>query len=70
MPGTVSTPRPALPNATMPYAVALANKDWQQALREGTALARGLNIHASQLTNTPVGEAVGIDAVALEGVLA
>ena len=34
------------------------------------ALALGLNTHAGQLTNAPVGQAVGIDAVELDGVLA
>ena len=71
MPGAVpNTSTYALTNATMPYAVALANKGWQRALREDAALAKGLNTHAGELTNAPVGEAVGIDAVALADVLA
>ena len=45
----------------MPYAVALANKGWVQACRDDHSLALGLNTHAGQLTNGPVGEAVGID---------
>jgi alanine dehydrogenase len=53
----------------MPYAVALANKGWEQACRDDHSLALGLNTHAGQLTNAPVGEAVGIDAVSLESVL-
>ena len=64
MPGAVpNTSTYALTNATMPYAVALADKGWQQACRDDHSLALGLNTHAGQLTNTPVGEAVGIDAV-------
>ena len=59
----------ALTNATMPYAVALANKGWEQALRDDHSLALGLNTHAGQLTNAPVGEAVGIEAASLESVL-
>ena len=71
MPGAVpNTSTYALTNATMPYAVALANKGWQQACRDDSSLALGLNTHAGELTNGPVGEAVGIDAVALDGVLA
>ncbi len=71
MPGAVPhTSTYALTNATMPYAVALANKGWEQACRDDHSLALGLNTHAGQLTNGPVGEAVGIDAVALEEVLA
>ncbi len=71
MPGAVpNTSTYALTNATMPYAVALADKGWQQACRDDPSLALGLNTHAGRLTNAPVGEAVGIDAVSLEGVLA
>jgi alanine dehydrogenase len=58
-----------LTNATLPYAVALADKGWQAALRADRSLALGLNTHAGQLTNAPVGTAVGIDSVALEDVL-
>ena len=71
MPGAVpNTSTYALTNATMPYAVALANKGWEQACRDDHSLALGLNTHAGQLTNKPVGEAVGIEAVALDEVLA
>ena len=70
MPGAVpNTSTYALTNATMPYAVALANKGWEQACRDDHSLALGLNTHAGQLTNGPVGEAVGIEAVSLESVL-
>ncbi len=70
MPGAVpNTSTYALTNATMPYAVALANKGWTQACRDDHSLALGLNTHAGQLTNGPVGEAVGIEAVSLDGVL-
>jgi alanine dehydrogenase len=70
MPGAVpNTSTYALTNATMPYAVALAEKGWEQACREDRSLALGLNTHAGQLTNAPVGDAVGIEAVSLESVL-
>ncbi|MBG6095818.1 alanine dehydrogenase [Nocardioides luteus] len=70
MPGAVpNTSTYALTNATMPYAVALANKGWQQACRDDHTLALGLNTHAGKLTNRPVGEAVGIDTEPLEDVL-
>ena len=70
MPGAVpNTSTYALTNATMPYAVALADKGWAQACRDDASLAQGLNTHAGTLTNVPVGEAVGIDAVAPESVL-
>jgi alanine dehydrogenase len=71
MPGAVpNTSTYALTNATLPYAVAVADKGWQRALREDRSLALGLNTHAGRLTNAPVGTAVGIDSIALEDVLA
>jgi alanine dehydrogenase len=70
MPGAVpNTSTYALTNATMPYALALADHGWQQACRNDHSLALGLNTHAGQLTNTPVGQAVGIHAIDLEDVL-
>jgi alanine dehydrogenase len=71
MPGAVpNTSTYALTNATMPYAVALADKGWAQACRDDHSLALGLNTHAGRLTNAPVGEAVGIQAAPLEEALA
>ena len=47
MPGAVpNTSTYALTNATLPYAVALADKGWEQALRDDRSLALGLNTHA------------------------
>jgi alanine dehydrogenase len=70
MPGAVpNTSTYALTNATMPYAVALADKGWQQASRDDHSLALGLNTHEGRLTNAPVGEAVGIDSVSLDDAL-
>ena len=70
MPGAVpNTSTYALTNATMPYTVALADKGWQQACIDDHSLALGLNTHAGELTNAPVGEAVGIGAVDLEQAL-
>jgi alanine dehydrogenase len=58
MPGAVPhTSTHALTNVTLPYALALADKGWQQALRDDVSLARGLNTHAGQLTYAPVAEA-------------
>jgi alanine dehydrogenase len=71
MPGAVpNTSTYALTNATLPYAVALANKGWQQAMRDDHSLSLGLNTHDGRLTNKPVGEAVGIDAIDPAEVLA
>ena len=70
MPGAVPTTSTyALTNATLPYVVALADKGWRGALAADPSLAKGLNTHDGTLTNKPVGEAVGIDAVDPETVL-
>jgi alanine dehydrogenase len=71
MPGAVpNTSTYALTNATLPYAVALADKGWVTACRDDHSLAVGLNTHDGQVTNGPVGDATGIDAVDLDAVLA
>ena len=70
MPGAVpNTSTYALTNATLPYTVALADKGWQQALRDDHSLALGLNAHAGRLTNEPVAVAHGLESVSLETVL-
>jgi len=57
MPGAVpNTSTYALTNATLRYAVALANQGWQQALRADPALARGLNVHAGRIACPAVTE--------------
>ena len=58
MPGAVPhTSTYALTNATLPYTLALADKGWQQAMREDPNLALGLNTHDGQLTNPAVAAA-------------
>lgn len=71
MPGAVpNTSTWALTNATLPYAVRLAEKGWKDAMRADHALALGLNTHAGQITCAPVAEAFGMDSVPVEAVLA
>jgi len=61
MPGAVArTSTIALGNATMPYLLALADKGWRQACAEDPNLLNGLNVHAGNLTQAAVGEALGI----------
>lgn len=70
MPGAVpATSTVALTNATMRYTQALADQGWQEALRADGNLAGGLNTHRGLLTNRPVGEALGIEAVTVESQL-
>jgi alanine dehydrogenase len=62
MPGAVPrTSTFALTNATLPYVQAIANHGWRQALASDAGLARGLNVHAGQLTHAAVAQALGID---------
>jgi alanine dehydrogenase len=71
MPGAVPrTSTWALTNATLPYAVHLADKGWEQALRDSEPLAKGLNTHAGRLTYAAVGEAFGMESVSTADVLA
>ena len=64
MPGAVSrTSTFALCNATLPYVVALADKGVAKATADDPGLAEGVNLHAGQITNEPVAEALGLDFV-------
>jgi alanine dehydrogenase len=70
MPGAVPhTSTYALTNVTLPYAVELANRGWQEALRRDPALALGLNTHDGAVTNAPVAEAHGYESVSIASVL-
>ncbi|MEO7102701.1 MAG: alanine dehydrogenase [Gemmatimonadaceae bacterium] len=61
MPGGVPrTSTLALTNATLPYALLLANKGWKQALRDNAALRKGLNIVEGKVTYPGVAEAFGM----------
>jgi len=71
MPGAVPhTSTYALTNVTLPYAVALADKGWRQALRDDEALAWGLNTHAGSVTYEAVAQAFDLPYVSLTEVLA
>ncbi len=58
MPGAVpNTSTYALTNVTLPYALAIAERGLEEALRADPALAVGLNTYGGTLTNGPVAEA-------------
>ncbi len=62
MPGGVPrTSTLALTNATLPYAIALANKGWQRACADDKALKLGVNAVDGHVTYAGVAEAFGID---------
>ena len=62
MPGGVPrTSTLALTNATLPYALQLANKGWKQALKDSLALRKGLNMIDGKVTYPGVAEAFGLE---------
>ena len=61
MPGAVPfTSTYALSNATLPYALSLANHGWCEALKRDPALLKGLNVHEGKVYYRAVGEAHSI----------
>ncbi|HHY34133.1 MAG TPA: alanine dehydrogenase [Firmicutes bacterium] len=59
----------ALTNATLPYALELANKGFARAVRENAALAKGVNVTRGKITYKAVAEAHGLPYTPLEEVL-
>ncbi|MEI7885608.1 MAG: alanine dehydrogenase [Clostridia bacterium] len=63
MPGAVArTSTLALTNATLPYALEIANKGWKRAVQENPALAKGVNVCNGKITYEAVAEATGLAA--------
>jgi alanine dehydrogenase len=61
MPGAVPrTSTFALTNATLPYIRALADLGWEKALALDAGFARGLNVHAGQVTHEAVARDLGL----------
>ena len=57
IPGAVpNTSTLALTNATLRYAIALADKGWKQACKDDSALAKGLNIVEGKVVFKPVAD--------------
>ncbi len=70
MPGAVPyTSTLALTNATLPYAVKLANQGWQEACRRDAALRLGLNVVHGEVVYQGVAEAWNLPLVDVESVL-
>lgn len=66
IPGAVPfTSTLALTNATLPYALRLADKGWKQACREDPGLARGVNIVEGKIVFQGVAEAFGMESYSL-----
>jgi alanine dehydrogenase len=71
MPGACArTSTQALTNATMDYALMIANKGYRAALLENKGLLNGLNVCFGKVTNAHVAQDLGYEFVAPEQALA
>jgi alanine dehydrogenase len=70
MPGAVPrTSTYALTNVTIPYAVEIASRGLEEAIRSDRALALGVNVYQGQITNDRVAEAHGLGGVRLGSIV-
>ncbi len=61
MPGAVArTSALALTNATLPYAVEIANKGWKKAMQENPEIRKGANVIKGEVTFKGVSDAFGL----------
>jgi alanine dehydrogenase len=71
MPGAVpNTSTYALTNVTLPYALDIAGKGLEEAVRADPALAGGVNVYQGTITNEGVASAHGMEFAALDGLIA
>jgi len=70
MPGAVArTSTRALTNATLPYAIEIANKGWKKAMQENKEIKRGANVIKGKVTYKAVANAFGLDYTPIENFL-
>lgn len=70
MPGAVArTSTFALTNATLEYALQIANKGWKKAVQDNAGLAKGVNVLEGKLTYKAVADALKIAYTPLEQLL-
>lgn len=70
IPGAVGrTSTYALCNVTLPYVLNIANKGWKMAMRENSALMKGLNIADGKVTFKAVAEEFNLEYCPTEGLL-
>ena len=70
MPGAVAkTSTLALTNATLPYAVDLANKGWRKAFQENAEIKRGANVIQGKVTFKGVADAFGLSYTPIDSLL-
>jgi alanine dehydrogenase len=71
MPGAVPrTSTYALNNATLPFALELANKGWRPALNANRHLKAGLNVAAGKVTHQEVARDLGLSYTPADALLA
>jgi alanine dehydrogenase len=70
MPGAVpKTSTLALTNATLPYAIEIANKGWERAVQENPEIKLGANVVKGQVTYKGVADAFGLEYTAIDELL-
>jgi len=70
MPGAVPrTSTFALTNATLPYALDLANKGFEQAIKDDKGLQEGVNTYAGKLTYKAVADSQGLEFTPLSSLV-
>jgi len=70
MPGAVpKTSTLALTNATLPYAVEIANKGWKKAMQENPEIKRGANVVKGKVTYQGVADAFGLKYTSVDQLL-
>jgi alanine dehydrogenase len=67
MPGAVpKTSTLALTNATLPYAVEIANKGWKKAMQQNPEIMLGANVVRGKVTYQGVAEAFGLEFTSID----
>ncbi|HSB04059.1 MAG TPA: alanine dehydrogenase [Thermodesulfobacteriota bacterium] len=70
MPGAVpKTSTIALTNATLPYAVEIANKGWKRAMKENPEIKLGANVVKGKVTYKGVADAFGLEITPIDSLL-
>ena len=70
MPGAVpKTSTMALTNATLPYALEIANKGWQRAMKDDPEIKRGANVIKGKATYRGVAEALHLEYTPIDELL-
>jgi len=67
MPGAVArTSTLALTNATLPYAIEIANKGWKKAMQDNKEIKLGANVIKGKICYQAVADAFGLDYTPVE----